>query len=90
MDTHWLPFLQRSRIDVTENLDQLDMLTDDATVATWNNQGLPNDRMSTENATILRNCERWPLMIDPQLQGIDDFLTQHFSLNNQTATHLKK
>jgi len=46
------------------------MLTDPATVAGWNNEGLPNDRMSTENATILTNSERWPLMIDPQLQGI--------------------
>lgn len=26
--------------------------------------------MSTENATILSNSSRWPLMIDPQLQGI--------------------
>lgn len=46
------------------------MLTDDATIATWNNEGLPSDRMSTENATILTHCERWPLMIDPQQQGI--------------------
>jgi dynein heavy chain len=26
--------------------------------------------MSTENATILTNSARWPLMIDPQLQGL--------------------
>ncbi|EFN60879.1 Dynein beta chain, ciliary [Camponotus floridanus] len=26
--------------------------------------------MSSENATILTNSSRWPLMIDPQLQGI--------------------
>ena len=26
--------------------------------------------MSNQNASILTNCERWPLMIDPQLQGI--------------------
>lgn len=26
--------------------------------------------MSTENATVLTNCECWPLMIDPQQQGI--------------------
>lgn len=26
--------------------------------------------MSIENATILTNSDRWPLMIDPQLQGV--------------------
>lgn len=26
--------------------------------------------MSSENATILMNSARWPLMIDPQLQGL--------------------
>ena len=26
--------------------------------------------MSTENATILTNSVKWPMMIDPQLQGI--------------------
>lgn len=46
------------------------MLTDDATVAAWHNQGLPNDRMSTENAAILTTSERWPLIIDPQQQGV--------------------
>lgn len=46
------------------------MLTDDADVAAWQNEGLPADRVSVENATILTNCERWPLMVDPQLQGI--------------------
>lgn len=46
------------------------LLTDDADVATWNNQGLPSDRMSTENATILCHTERWPLIVDAQLQGI--------------------
>ncbi len=45
------------------------MLIDDADIAGWNNEGLPGDRMSIENATILTNCDRWPLMIDPQLQG---------------------
>jgi len=48
----------------------LTLVVDDAVVAGWNNEGLPSDRMSTENATILTTCERWPLMIDPQLQGI--------------------
>uniref|UniRef100_A0A8D0L4V2 Dynein axonemal heavy chain 11 n=1 Tax=Sphenodon punctatus TaxID=8508 RepID=A0A8D0L4V2_SPHPU len=68
----WIPFLksQKVPIPITEGLDPIAMLTDDATIAAWNNEGLPSDRMSTENATILTNCERWPLMIDPQQQGI--------------------
>ncbi|PNJ55828.1 DNAH11 isoform 5 [Pongo abelii] len=57
-------------IPLTEGLDLISMLTDDATIATWNNEGLPSDRMSTENAAILTHCERWPLVIDPQQQGI--------------------
>ena len=57
-------------IPMTEGLDVLTLLTDGATIARWNNENLPSDRMSIENATILTNAERWPLMIDPQLQGI--------------------
>lgn len=54
-------------IPTTEDLDPLSMLTDDTTIAMWQNEGLPSDRMSTENATILSNSDRWPLMIDPQV-----------------------
>lgn len=35
-----------------------------------NFQGLPTDRMSAENASIMINSSRWPLLIDPQLQGL--------------------
>ncbi|XP_015413618.1 PREDICTED: dynein heavy chain 11, axonemal [Myotis davidii] len=71
VDCKWVPFLQRKvSIPITEGRDLIAMLTDDATIATWNNEGLPSDRMSTENATILTHCERWPLLIDPQQQGI--------------------
>ncbi|XP_045907237.1 dynein axonemal heavy chain 11 isoform X7 [Micropterus dolomieu] len=72
LDNLWMPFLrsQKMPIPMTEGLDPVLMLTDDATVAQWNNEGLPGDKMSTQNATILTNCERWPLLIDPQLQGI--------------------
>ena len=62
---------------MTPDLDILSLLVDDADIAGWNNEGLPGDRMSIENATILTNCDRWPLMIDPQLQGFY-FLLQIF------------
>ncbi|KAE8291050.1 Dynein heavy chain 11, axonemal Axonemal beta dynein heavy chain 11 Ciliary dynein heavy chain 11 [Larimichthys crocea] len=72
LDNLWMPFLRSQKIPIlmTDGLDPVLMLTDDAMVAQWNNEGLPGDKMSTQNATILTNCERWPLLIDPQLQGI--------------------
>ncbi|XP_078035556.1 dynein beta chain, ciliary-like isoform X7 [Augochlora pura] len=72
MYDNWLPFLENLDVKIprTPDLDILGLLSDDAQIAEWNNQGLPTDKMSSENATILMNSSRWPLMIDPQLQGL--------------------
>jgi hypothetical protein len=35
-----------------------------------NNEGLPADPVSTENGSIIVSSARWPLIIDPQLQGV--------------------
>lgn len=71
MEKFWTPYLStlKTPIPITPDLDVLSLLIDDADIAQWNNEGLPGDRMSIENATILTSCDRWPLMIDPQLQG---------------------
>ena len=75
MDKKWLPYLKKVPKPIPNSLGYvganfLSLLTDDAIIAGWNNEGLPSDSMSTENATILCNSLKWPLMIDPQLQGI--------------------
>ncbi|XP_054026357.1 dynein axonemal heavy chain 17 [Dryobates pubescens] len=72
LDKWWIPFLSRLEvpIPITPELDPLSLLTDSADVAAWSNQGLPSDRTSIENATILCNTQRWPLVVDAQLQGI--------------------
>lgn len=69
---NWLPYLRAIEppVPITEGIDPLKLLTDDTTIAIWQNESLPSDRMSIENATILTNSDRWPLMIDPQLQGV--------------------
>ena len=38
--------------------------------AQWNADSLPADIVSTENGSIVCSTSRWPLIIDPQLQGI--------------------
>ncbi|XP_075374923.1 dynein axonemal heavy chain 17-like isoform X2 [Mycteria americana] len=72
LEKRWIPFLSGLAVPIriTPGLDPLSLLTDAADVAAWSNQGLPSDRTSTENATILCNTQRWPLLVDAQLQGI--------------------
>ena len=69
----WIPFIQAkagNTILLSESFDAVALLGDAAQIAAWNNEGLPADRMSIENAAIMTVCERWPLLIDPQLQGL--------------------
>jgi dynein heavy chain len=72
----FLPYLSGSLkeakggVPMGADADPLKILTNDAEIASWSNEGLPTDRISVENGTIVCNCARWPLMIDPQLQGI--------------------
>ncbi len=59
-----------NKIPMSAQMDPVRLLTDESTAAKWNKQSLPSDKVSIENGTILTNSERYPLMIDPQLQGI--------------------
>lgn len=56
-------------IPLSHDLDPVLTLTDPAALAAWHNQGLPADRLSVENAAILITSQRWPLIVDPQLQA---------------------
>jgi dynein heavy chain len=48
----------------------MSILTDDGKNAKMISEGLPADRISIENGSLILNCKRWPLLIDPQVQGI--------------------
>uniref|UniRef100_A0A8U8C9W7 Dynein axonemal heavy chain 17 n=1 Tax=Geospiza parvula TaxID=87175 RepID=A0A8U8C9W7_GEOPR len=69
LDGIWRPYLHQLKVPVTPRLEPLSVLADEAAVAAWRNQGLPADRTSSQNAAILSSCQRWPLLVDPQLQG---------------------
>lgn len=76
MGKTFLPYLKgelaiaKGGVPMSDSTDPLKVLTTDAQIAGWNTELLPSDRVSTENGAIVTSCARWPLMIDPQLQGV--------------------
>jgi len=67
----WVPDLLKREIPLSDGFDVLQLLTNSSTIAQWSNEGLPTDRLSVENGSLITKCLRWPLIIDPQLQGIN-------------------
>ena len=73
---------------MTEGIsDPLKVLVDDAIVAGWLREGLPSDPTSVQNGCILTNSERWPLMMDPQLQGVV-WIRERESKNSLVVTRM--
>jgi dynein heavy chain len=68
--TTWLEDLKQNGVPMSETVDPLPILVTDSQVARMVGEGLPEDRISTENGAIITCCKRWPLIIDPQVQGI--------------------
>ena len=66
----FMSFFISNKIPMSPNSNPITILTDEATIAQWNNYKLPADRVSIENGWILTSSERYPLMIDLQFQGI--------------------
>ncbi|XP_043257418.1 dynein axonemal heavy chain 3 [Colletes gigas] len=47
----------------------IDVLGRQVEIRAWTIHGLPADNYSVENGIIVKNSDRWPLMIDPQNQA---------------------
>ncbi|XP_011871302.1 PREDICTED: dynein heavy chain 8, axonemal [Vollenhovia emeryi] len=65
----WLDLIQDRKIPVSGILNVVNTLTDTATIGDWSLQGLPTDELSLQNGIIVTKAARYPLLIDPQLQG---------------------
>jgi dynein heavy chain len=61
----WLNDIAQRGLPITQGIDPLRVLADNTDIATWTQQGLQADRVSQENAAIVCECSRWPLLIDP-------------------------
>ncbi|XP_018400014.1 PREDICTED: dynein heavy chain 8, axonemal [Cyphomyrmex costatus] len=65
----WFDFIQDRKIPISLTVNIVNALTDTATIGEWNLQGLPTDELSVQNGIIVTKASRYPLLIDPQMQG---------------------
>ncbi|XP_048268511.1 dynein axonemal heavy chain 8 [Bombus terrestris] len=69
LQRQWFDFIQARKIPISLVINITATLTDTATIGEWSLQGLPTDDLSIQNGIIVTQATRYPLLIDPQLQG---------------------
>ncbi|KXZ49087.1 hypothetical protein GPECTOR_23g2 [Gonium pectorale] len=65
----WIEACASARIPRSANFSLAAALGDPVKIRSWTIDGLPNDAFSIDNAIMVANSRRWPLMIDPQSQA---------------------
>lgn len=66
---HWSAALSHKEIPCSEVFSLTATLGDAVKIREWTIAKLPNDSFSIDNAIMLQQSNRWPLMIDPQGQA---------------------
>eukprot|EP00945_MAST-04E_sp_MAST-4E-sp1_P004103 g4103.t1 len=65
----WSGMLTSKNITCAENFSLVETLGEPVVIRKWNIDKLPNDQFSVSNAIMITLSDRWPLMIDPQMQA---------------------
>ncbi|XP_048507335.1 dynein axonemal heavy chain 6 [Athalia rosae] len=65
----WIKSCTELEVPITPGFNLINVLADPYEIRCWNGFGLPRDQVSTENAILVTQAGRWPLMIDPQEQA---------------------
>ena len=65
-----IEFAGEQEIKISEQFSLLKCLGDPMMIRDWINYGLPSDTVSCENSIITTKGNRYPLLIDPQMQAI--------------------
>ena len=82
----WLEKAQTLKIPVSPKFSLAKTLGDPVKIREWQNQGLPTDEVSVNNGILVDKCRRWPLLIDPQMQGYNWLKKQEEANNVQITT----
>ena len=66
---NWVQICTNLEVICTKDYELAPILGDSVMIRSWIIFGLPTDLFSIDNAIIVTNSRRWPLMIDPQGQA---------------------
>jgi dynein heavy chain len=66
---NWTEMLTSFGIKSSEEFSLQAVLGNSVEIRSWQINKLPSDSFSVDNAIIQKNSDRWPLMIDPQMQA---------------------
>jgi len=69
-DQYFTGDLRDKNIPFSDEFDISDFLVDQVTIGEWALQKLPSDGLSIQNGIMVTRSTRYPLMIDPQGQGL--------------------
>ena len=58
----------------TANCDIESTLSQPVKLRGWQLAGLPTDSLSTQNGIVMDKARRWPLLIDPQVSYLANYL----------------
>eukprot|EP00998_Keelungia_sp_KM082_P000856 NODE_10_length_4254_cov_122.132542_g9_i0.p1 GENE.NODE_10_length_4254_cov_122.132542_g9_i0~~NODE_10_length_4254_cov_122.132542_g9_i0.p1 ORF type:complete len:1396 (+),score=542.74 NODE_10_length_4254_cov_122.132542_g9_i0:376-4188(+) len=61
----------KRKIPVTEHLSVTRFLIDEQQITDWNIEGLPTDDHSVQNGIMITRSQKYPLLVDPQGQGLE-------------------
>ncbi|EDV29505.1 uncharacterized protein TRIADDRAFT_51924 [Trichoplax adhaerens] len=65
----WVGKCSQEEIPIAKNYSFISHLSSNLDMQGWHALGLPKNDHSRQNAVIVMNCYKWPLMIDPQGQA---------------------
>ena len=69
LETFWRDEATKKGLKLREGISMKVLLEDPVTTKMWTAASLPNDNLSIENAIVMFQSRRWPMMIDPQNQA---------------------
>jgi len=65
----WVAACKEAKIPASDKFSLAAILGEPVLIQQWTLAGLPTDSFSVDNAIVVANAKRWPLMIDPQGQA---------------------